>query len=434
MDGIEKLRTEIGNRYEALSNERNIVVNDKLLFYLMEPPGEQHSLTIVYRGNYKMYFNDRINDEQCEVLFEVLLEFADLVTHVDLSYNHLTAASMPTLGAFIESATSLESLNLQHNEIGETGSQIVFEALERLSNDEEDGSSLVYLNLEGNQMKSEGLLGITPEEKLFEGKSSKIEGFLKNNSKLLELNLNDNQIDEIGIIELISQLNTTTNANVVSSLSIDNTSYTNLSQITCFHIGRMLKTNENLISLSLRKNMINDEGMKTICENLIFNRKLRILDVGANKITYVSCIELANYLKDVECTLESLIMNNNRTGYFGARAISSAITENKSLVHLDMTTNDISDDGLSLIANALRKNEILVSVKLFWNHFGEKSTLDFHKLINEKNPNRSSDWFLDFETNLVDEKPQIAYLESSLPYDIYPTKRYYLNDGSNPIN
>jgi len=58
-----------------------------------------------------------------------------------------------------------------------------------------------------------------------------------------------------------------------------------------------------------------------------------------------------------------------------------------------MTTNDIDDEGLALIAKALFKNEILVSVKLYWNHFDTKSKDVFHKLLCEENPNRTSDWF-----------------------------------------
>lgn len=429
MNDENNLRAQVASRYEQLSKDRKIDINPKLLCYLMEPAGEEYSLSIIYRGNYKLYFMDRINDAQCEILFEILLDYADSVIHIDLSHNHITAESMPAMAAFVQNAVNLESINLQHNEIGPTGAQILFEALERLVHDEDDNGSLCYLNLEGNKIKSEGIMGITAEDLLeVEGVSSKIQRFLSNNTKLQEFNLNDNQIDEVGIIELISQLNPNNNNNIISALSIDNISMTNISQITSFHIGKMIKTNEHLVRLSLRKNQINDDGMKTLCANLRFNKKLKVLDLAANKITYRGCIELANFLKDVDCVLESLIMNNNRTGYFGARAMASAICDNKSLVHLDMSTNDISDEGLYLVAKALKKNDLLVSVKLFWNHFGSKSTQAFHELINEKNPNRSSDWFLDFETNLVDDIPQIAYLESSLPYEIFPTKRYYLGD------
>ena len=36
MEGIEKLRKEIADKYQELSKERNVKINDKLLFYLIE--------------------------------------------------------------------------------------------------------------------------------------------------------------------------------------------------------------------------------------------------------------------------------------------------------------------------------------------------------------------------------------------------------------
>lgn len=121
MEGIEKLRKDIASKYKSLSKENGVPLNQKLFFYLIEPPGNEQSLSIVYRGNYKMYFNDRMDDRQCEILFKVLLDYAELVGHVDLSYNHLTAESMPVFSKFLQNATNLESLNLQYNEIGELG-------------------------------------------------------------------------------------------------------------------------------------------------------------------------------------------------------------------------------------------------------------------------------------------------------------------------
>lgn len=51
----------------------------------------------------------------------------------------------------------------------------------------------MYLNLEGNRIKSEGIMGVSAENLLeIEGVSSKIQRFLHNNTKLLEFNLNDN--------------------------------------------------------------------------------------------------------------------------------------------------------------------------------------------------------------------------------------------------
>jgi len=62
MEGIEKLRKDIAARNKNLSKVKGVPLNQKLFFYLIEPPGNEQSLSIVYRGNYKMYFNDRIDD------------------------------------------------------------------------------------------------------------------------------------------------------------------------------------------------------------------------------------------------------------------------------------------------------------------------------------------------------------------------------------
>lgn len=42
-------------------------------------------------------------------------------------------------------------------------------------------------------------------------------------------------------------------------------------------------------------------------------------------------------------------------------------------MHLDMVRNDIDDNGLKMIADSLETNMMLVSLKLYYNHFGQKS-------------------------------------------------------------
>lgn len=105
-------RDQIASRFRTLCEERSIPLNEKLYCYLMEPISEQDSLSVVYRGNYKLHFMNRIDDKQCEALFEALLDHAKEISHIDLSYNHITAESMPVLAAFVQSAVNLESLNL----------------------------------------------------------------------------------------------------------------------------------------------------------------------------------------------------------------------------------------------------------------------------------------------------------------------------------
>jgi len=45
-----------------------------------------------------------------------------------------------------------------------------------------------------------------------------------------------------------------------------------------------------------------------------------------------------------------------------------------------MVRNDIDDNGLKMIAESLETNDMLVSLKLYENHFGQLALQSFHKL------------------------------------------------------
>lgn len=89
----------------------------------------------------------------------------------------------------------------------------------------------------------------------------------------------------------------------------------------------------------------------------------------ANKISFKGCEALAKYLTGEYCALESLILRSNRCAHYGAKAIANAISRNRTLVHLDMVRNDIDDNGLKMLAEALNDNDVLVSIKLYENNF-----------------------------------------------------------------
>jgi len=51
-----------------------------------------------------------------------------------------------------------------------------------------------------------------------------------------------------------------------------------------------------------------------------------------------------------------LHLANNKASDYGAKAIAQALAVNKSLLHIDMTYNNINDFGLTLFAQALTHN------------------------------------------------------------------------------
>ena len=130
----------------------------------------------------------------------------------------------------------------------------------------------------------------------------------------------------------------------------------------------MLQSNRSIEKLSLQKHAFNCDAIYTITEHLLENNKLRVLDLTANKISFKGCEALAKYLCGEYCVLESLILASNRTGHYGAKAIAQALSKNRTLIHLDMTTNDIDDNGLKMLAECLETNEYLVSLRLYNNN------------------------------------------------------------------
>lgn len=85
-------------------------------------------------------------------------------------------------------------------------------------------------------------------------------------------------------------------------------------------------------------------------EHLLENNTLKVLDLNANEIAFKGCEAIAKYLRHLDCSLESLHLANNACSDYGAKAISQAIAQNKSLLHVDMTHNQINDLGLTFFA------------------------------------------------------------------------------------
>jgi len=74
-----------------------------------------------------------------------------------------------------------------------------------------------------------------------------------------------------------------------------------------------------------------------------------VLDLSCNKLNFKGCEHIGKFLLGENCVLESLNLANNRTGVHGAKAMALALSKNRTLIHLDMTTNDIDDDGLRML-------------------------------------------------------------------------------------
>lgn len=93
-----------------------------------------------------------------------------------------------------------------------------------------------------------------------------------------------------------------------------------------------------------------DDGIYIIMEHLLENNTLKVLDLNVNEISFRGCEAISKYLKSENCSLESLHLSTNKSSDYGAKAMAQAIAVNRSLIHLDMSYNQINDLGLTFIA------------------------------------------------------------------------------------
>ena len=353
---------------------------------------ESMRFDIIMRGNDPLNFSSRINNEQLIPLVNVIEENAILIQYIDLSYNHISDAGAITLSRILKPAIELKTLNLQSNNISSEGTEALCVSLK-------DHQSLQYINLNGNSIKTRGAISLV--ELLF------------SSLNILELDLGNNYIDHDGIIAITTALNRARLS--LEVLNLENPKLNSVMQETVVHFGKMLSINTNLKKLSLRKMKLRCDGIFTLTNHLMENSRLRVLDLSCNEISADGAEYISRYLKGEECKLESLIMAVNRVVDIGAKFIAQALAVNRSLIHVDLTTNRIGDEGLSRISESLFHNQVLMSFKLFGNNFAQQSLRLFHRLFKTE---RDFKYYADFETYEVDDQVLMTYVDQRIPNDV----------------
>lgn len=75
-----------------------------------------------------------------------------------------------------------------------------------------------------------------------------------------------------------------------------------------------------------------------------------------------------------------------------------------------------------MLAESLETNDSLVSLKLYFNDFGQQSLREFHKLA-KRMEKVTTYW--DFTTYVVDNEIQMAEIDNHIKYDVEVSRKYY---------
>ncbi|MFO0575547.1 MAG: DUF924 family protein [Polyangia bacterium] len=131
-------------------------------------------------------------------------------------------------------------------------------------------------------------------------------------------------------------------------------------------LAELLRTNRTIEVLDLVNCGLLDDGLLTLLGALSGpgrNRTLKHLYVGTNGITERSAPLLADFLAG-DCQLESLYLSCNRLGDKGVSAIARGLSANRTLQRLSLASNRIGPRGAAELAAAMAEHPTLALLDL----------------------------------------------------------------------
>ena len=130
---------------------------------------------------------------------------------------------------------------------------------------------------------------------------------------------------------------------------------------------------------------------------------LDILNLSNNNISKFGLENIANNLKKQSCTLKKLNLSNNFIGNEGCFILGECLKYNKSLISLNLSGNNILDEGAIAIANNIKSenNKTLKKIKFKDNSITSEGIIQFCSILSQEPIDRFSK--IDFSVNYLDD-------------------------------
>ncbi|XP_057679694.1 NACHT, LRR and PYD domains-containing protein 12-like [Corythoichthys intestinalis] len=212
---------------------------------------------------------------------------------------------------------------------------------------------------------------------------------LSSPSNLRHLDLSKNDLSDEGV-EILSKGLISPNC-ILESLFLR---LCRLEKRSCHLMASLLSSPSNLRHLNLSWNALSDEGVEILSKGLASPHcklesltlshclldksschlmasllsspsNLRHLDLGGNNLSYEGVAILSKGLDSPHCKLESLNLNECRLDKGSCHLLASVLSSPSNLKHLDLSQNDLSDEGVEILSKVLATpNCILESLNL----------------------------------------------------------------------
>jgi hypothetical protein len=158
------------------------------------------------------------------------------------------------------------------------------------------------------------------------------------------------------------------------SLTTIDLSKNKFSDVGCRQIASALRATgaeSSLRRLNLEQNKIGDTGIDQLCRAVRAVPSLTILKLGKNHFGLQGLRSIALLLRNSPTCLKSLDLRSNNVGNQGATILADALAENRSLLYLYLNRNNLGNRGVARLATALKHNQHLRTLDLQHNFFGD---------------------------------------------------------------
>ncbi|XP_067217983.1 NLR family CARD domain-containing protein 3-like [Chanodichthys erythropterus] len=274
---------------------------------------------------------------------------------------NLTDKSCSALAAVLGSDTNLKELNMNNNNLQDSGVKLLCTGLKNIK------CKLEILSLSHCDMTEEGCSALTSALK-------------SNPSHLRELNLSWNKLGDSGVKNLSDLL-----MNPQFKLEKLQLSDCYITEEDCFDVTSALKSNpSHLRELDLSGNELGDSGVKHLSDLLMNPQfKLEELDLSECSITKKQCVILTSALKSNPSHLRELNLSWNNLGNSGVKNLSDLLMNPQSkLEKLQLSDCYITEEGCSALTSALKSNPShLRELNLSGNNLGDSGVKNLSDLL-----------------------------------------------------
>ncbi|KAI1798170.1 RNI-like protein [Ganoderma leucocontextum] len=127
------------------------------------------------------------------------------------------------------------------------------------------------------------------------------------------------------------------------------------------YIAQVLKRNRTLKVLNLSENKLDVQGLTAVAEALKYNSCLETLDLSKNPccgpgLEGIQSLRTAFTLNNA---LKRLFLSSTSMASQGAIALAEFLPESASLLHLDLTTNNLDLAGVMALSSGLKANHVM---------------------------------------------------------------------------